>query len=186
MTAFITSRIDIRETSLPFFVSDQHPTMTHNAPPRLPEPRRSWYRWSFYAAAIYNLIWGTVVILAPAWTLAQVGISTDAIGLLFWQCIGMFVLVFAIGYYAAARQPERYALFLLIAVLGKIFGPIGFLYGAFYLGVLPKTLGFTIITNDLIWWPIWLPFVWETFVRPRTIDGNEQAAMDQVDVAAER
>ena len=133
----------------------------------LPQPRRSWYRWSLYAAAVYNTLWGIGVILLPDWSLRQVGITTDVIGLLFWQCIGMFVLVFAVGYYAAARQPERYAVFVLIALLGKIFGPIGYVYGAFWLGVLPASLGLTIITNDLIWWPIWMPFVWETIMRPR-------------------
>jgi hypothetical protein len=134
---------------------------------RLPEPRRSWYRWVFWAATVYNTIWGVVVILLPAATLGLVGIETDAIGLLFWQCIGMFVLVFALGYAAAAMDPERYAPFILIATLGKIFGPIGFLYGAFWLGVLPKSLGFTILTNDLAWWPAFFPFVWETCLKRR-------------------
>ena len=142
-----------------------HPAFQPDAPPALREPRRTWYRWSFYAAAVYNVVWGVVVILLPGWTLARVGIETDAIGRLFWQCIGMFVLVFALGYYAAGRQPERYAVFIWIALLGKIFGPIGFVYGAFWLKVLPVSLGLTIITNDLIWWVIWVPFVWETMRR---------------------
>ena len=133
---------------------------------RLPEPRRTWYRWSFHAAAIYNVVWGTLVILLPGRTLDLAGIETDGVGRLFWQCIGMFVLVFAVGYVAAARQPERYAVFILIALLGKILGPVGFVYGAFWLGELPASLGWTIVTNDLIWWPIWFPFVWETCVRP--------------------
>jgi hypothetical protein len=135
--------------------------------PRLPEPRRRIYRYSFYAAAVYNVIWGVVVILLPTQTLAQVNITTDAVGVLFWQCVGMFVLVFALGYWAAGREPERYRMFLLIAVLGKVFGPIGFVYGAFYLEALPKSLGFTIITNDLIWWPIWFPFLYDAFLRKR-------------------
>jgi small multidrug resistance pump len=134
---------------------------------RIPEPRRIWYRRSFLLAAIYNTIWGIVVILMPGLTLKLAGIQTDAIGLLFWQCIGMFVMVFAIGYYCCYRDPERYAAFILIALLGKIFGPIGFVYGAFYLDVLPASLGWTILTNDLLWWPIWMPFVWETVLCRR-------------------
>ena len=134
---------------------------------RLPEPRRTWYRWSFRAAAVYNVVWGVVVILLPGRTLDLAGIETDGVGRLFWQCIGMFVLVFAIGYAVAARQPERYAVFILIALLGKVFGPVGFVYGAFHLGELPTSLGWTIVTNDLIWWPIWFPFVWETCLRRR-------------------
>ena len=142
-----------------------HPAFTTAPEFRIPEPRRTWYRWSFHVASVYNVVWGTVVILLPAWTLALVGIETDAIGRLFWQCIGMFVGVYAIGYHALARQPERYAPLLWIALLGKICGPIGFVYGAFYLGVLPKSLGWTIVTNDLLWWPIWFPFAIETLRR---------------------
>ena len=132
---------------------------------RVPDGRRRIYRGFFLAAAFYNLIWGVVVILLPGWTLGRVGVATDAVGLLFWQCIGMFVLVFALGYAAAWRDPERYAPFILIATLGKIFGPLGFVYGAFYLGALPKTLGLTILTNDLLWWPAFFGFCWETMLR---------------------
>ena len=133
---------------------------------RLPEPRRRVYRWFFLAAAVYNVIWGVVVILLPGWTLAQVGVATDQVGLLFWQCIGMFVLVFALGYASAWCDPERYAPFILIATLGKIFGPIGFVYGAFYLEALPKSLGLTILTNDLVWWPAFFGFCYEMFLTP--------------------
>jgi small multidrug resistance pump len=134
---------------------------------QIPEPRRTWYRYSFLIAAIYNTIWGVAVILMPGLSLKLAGVSADAVALLFWQCIGMFVMVFAIGYWLCWRDPERYAGFILIALLGKIFGPIGFVYGAFYLDVLPPHLGWTIITNDLLWWPIWMPFVWETIVKRR-------------------
>ncbi len=140
--------------------------------PTLSPGRRRIYVLSFYAAAVYNLIWGLVVIFLPAATLSIAQVETDAVGLLFWQCIGMFVLVFAIGYLAAARQPERFAVFILIALLGKIFGPIGFVYGAFWLDVLPKSLGFTILTNDLVWWPVWFPFVYDTFFRKTCASGK--------------
>ncbi len=125
------------------------------------------YRASFALAAVYNVVWGLVVIFLPGVTLGLAEVDTDAVGRLFWQCIGMFVLVFAIGYWAAWRDPRRHAIFILIALLGKIFGPIGFVYGAFYLGVLPKSLGWTIITNDLIWWPVWIPFVYEMVLASR-------------------
>ncbi|MEM1011953.1 MAG: alkyl hydroperoxide reductase [Planctomycetota bacterium] len=131
------------------------------------------YRLSFAAAAIYNVIWGLVVIFLPSMTLRLANVETDQVGILFWQCIGMFVMVFAIGYAAAWRDPSRFAVFILIALLGKIFGPIGFVYGAFVLDALPASLGWTIITNDLIWWPIWGPFVWQ-FVLVPFINGQQQ------------
>jgi len=125
----------------------------------IPEPRRKIYRYTFYFAAIYNTLWGLGVILFPATLLGLVNIQTDPIGILFWQCIGMFVGVFAIGYYFCALDPERYWPFILIATLGKIFGPIGFIYGWLYLDVLPGNLGLTILTNDLLWWPVFFAYL---------------------------
>jgi small multidrug resistance pump len=137
---------------------------------RLPEPRRKIYQTVFYIAAIYNLIWGIAVILFPEPPLRMIGIDAaqvGPVGMLMWQCIGMFVMVFAIGYWYAARNPERYAVFILIGTLGKIFGPVGFLWGWLYLGVLPGKMGLTIITNDLIWWPFFIAFTYETIVLRR-------------------
>ncbi|MGF1632326.1 MAG: alkyl hydroperoxide reductase [Phycisphaerae bacterium] len=142
------------------------PLLPDPLPDRIPEPRRTWYRRVFYIAAVYNLLWGVGVILFPRLPFELGGLPMpDDIGILFWQCIGMFVLVFALGYYYAAREPERYAPFILIATLGKVFGPIGFLYGWLWLGVLPGEVGLTILTNDLVWWPVFIPFVLETFRR---------------------
>jgi small multidrug resistance pump len=43
---------------------------------------------------------------------------------------------------------------VLVGLLGKIFGPIGFV-GAVTSGRFPLAMGWTIVTNDLIWW---IPF----------------------------
>ena len=43
---------------------------------------------------------------------------------------------------------------LLVGLLGKVFGPIGFLDAALR-GEMPWRCGWLIVTNDLIWW---LPF----------------------------
>ena len=42
--------------------------------------------------------------------------------------------------------------FVLVGLLGKVLGPIGFLEAA-TTGALPWRFGWTILTNDLIWWP---------------------------------
>ena len=121
------------------------------------------------AAAIYNLLWGLAVILFPRVPFRLAGIELpqpDHLAIQFWQCIGMFVLVFAIGYAALWRDPERYAPFALIALLGKVFGPIGFAWG-WWQGIMPGQVGFTILTNDLVWWPAFGAFVWLTMLAPR-------------------
>ena len=56
---------------------------------------------------------------------------------------------------AAALNPLRHWPIVLVGLLGKLFGPIGFVDAALIKGTFPVQFGWTIITNDLIWW---IPF----------------------------
>lgn len=109
------------------------------------------YRLWFYAAALYNLIWGSVNILFPNLFFELIDMPSPTY-LALWQVVGMFVLVYAPAYWWAAKRPGYHRHLILIGLLGKILGPIGFVWSA-YQGQLPVTFGWTIITNDLIWWP---------------------------------
>lgn len=71
-----------------------------------------------------------------------------------WQCIGLIVGVYGIGYGIAAFAPMRHWPIVLVGLLGKVFGPIGFLDAALR-GDLPWRCGWLIVGNDLMWW---LPF----------------------------
>jgi small multidrug resistance pump len=71
-----------------------------------------------------------------------------------WQCIGMIVGVYGVGYWCAAAAPLRHWPIVLVGLLGKVFGPIGFVDAALR-GELPWGAGWLIVGNDLIWW---LPF----------------------------
>jgi hypothetical protein len=66
----------------------------------------------------------------------------------------MIVGVYGIGYGIAAFAPLRHWPIVLVGLLGKVFGPIGFLDAALR-GEMPWRCGWLIVTNDLIWW---LPF----------------------------
>lgn len=114
---------------------------------------RPWMRWTLIAAGIYNLAWGAFAILAPRVSFELIGMELPRY-LEFWQCIGMIVGVYGIGYLAAATDPIRHWPITLVGLLGKVFGPIGFAE-ALWSGKLPLAFGWNIITNDLIWW---LPF----------------------------
>jgi small multidrug resistance pump len=109
------------------------------------------YRPWFYAAAFYNLVWGGMMILWPNLFFDWIGMARPNYPAL-WQVTGMFVLVYAPAYGWAARHPYRYRHLILIALLGKLLGPIGFLWSV-STGQLPWAFGWTILTNDLIWWP---------------------------------
>ena len=109
------------------------------------------YRPWFYAAAAYNLIWGAVNVIAPSLFFDIID-AGEPNYLPIWQVVGMFVLVYAPAYWWAARRPARHRHLILIGLLGKILGPIGFVW-AIANDDLPQAFGWTIITNDLIWWP---------------------------------
>lgn len=121
----------------------------------IPDPYRAYRPW-FLAATIYNFVWGTAVILFPnlLFDLLEMPRPTYP-GI--WQSVGMMVQVYAIGYWLLYRDPQRYAPFIWIAILGKTFGPIGFVFTALK-GELPWAFGLTILTNDLIWWPAFWSF----------------------------
>lgn len=113
------------------------------------------YRGWFYAAAIYNLVWGSVVVLFPDTLLGIAGLPTSATPLA--QVIGMMVGVYAYGYYLLAREPSRYHGLIWIALAGKTLGPLGYVYSA-STGALPWSFGWICLFNDLIWWPVFWRF----------------------------
>jgi hypothetical protein len=111
-------------------------------------------RW-LLAAGVYNLLWGAAVVLAPDAPLRLFGVEPLAgTGRAVWQCLGMVIGVYGIGYLAASLDPLRHWPIVLVGFLGKVFGPIGFVWCASR-GEIDWKFGITIPTNDLLWW---IPF----------------------------
>ena len=111
---------------------------------------KPWMRWVLYMAGVYNIAWGGVAILFPLWVFRVTGMELPHYPE-FWQCIGMIVGVYGIGYLIAASDPIRHWPIVLVGFLGKVLGPIGFAE-ALWSERLPLAFGFNIVTNDLIWW----------------------------------
>ncbi len=111
---------------------------------------KPWMRWVLYMAGVYNIAWGGVAILFPLWVFRVTGMDLPHYPE-FWQCIGMIVGVYGIGYLIAASDPIRHWPIVLVGFLGKVLGPIGFAE-ALWSERLPLAFGFNIVTNDLIWW----------------------------------
>lgn len=123
-------------------------------------------------AGVYNLLWGGIVVLAPGWSFRVLGVDPDALDgvtLSIWQCVGMIVGVYGIGYLVAARDPIRHWPIVLVGFLGKVFGPIGFAKAVFVDEIFPLRFGWTIVTNDLIWW---IPFAMMLFCSWRVHQEN--------------
>lgn len=142
--------------------------------PRRTPPVPAWIFWVLMIAGIYNLAWGTFVILFPALPFEWLGITAPNY-LSLVQCIGMIVGVYGIGYAIAAYDPARHWPIVLVGLLGKIFGPIGFLYTAIR-GELPWAAGLTILTNDLSWW---IPFIAILLYAIRENDCNLSSDIDE-------
>jgi len=112
-----------------------------------------WMSLILKFAGVYNILWGISVIFFPDLFFNLTDLEIPRYPMI-WQCVGMIVGVYGVGYWVAARDPLRHWPITLVGFLGKVFGPIGF---AYYLiqGAFPLTFGLTIMTNDLLWW---IPF----------------------------
>ena len=117
----------------------------------MPPPR--WMRVVLATAAVYNLAWGSWVVLFPLSAFALVGIEPPRYPEI-WQCLGMVVGVYGVGYGIAARDPLRHWPIVLVGLLGKVLGPIGFVWYA-AAGRLPWAGLWVNVFNDFVWW---LPF----------------------------
>jgi small multidrug resistance pump len=101
------------------------------------------------AAAAYSVLWGGFVVFFPLALFRVLGMEPPNYPQI-WQCVGMIVGVYGVGYAATALDPVRHWPVVLSGLLGKILGPIGFL-STVVEGTLPLSFGLTLLTNDLIW-----------------------------------
>ena len=111
------------------------------------ERYRPWLR----AAAIYNLLWGAGAVLFPGALFNALDLPVPS-AMAVWQVVGMFVLVFAPAYWWASQDPYRHRHLVLIGLLGKTLGPLGYVWAAAS-GALPVAFGWIIVANDRVWWP---------------------------------
>ena len=120
-----------------------------------------WMKIALVFAGVYNLVWGASVVLFPSLLFELTGMQLPRYPQI-WQCVGMIVGVYGVGYLLAATDPIRHWPITLVGLLGKVFGPIGFLW-AFLQGELPAAFGVTLLTNDLIWWIPFAAILYQAF-----------------------
>lgn len=119
----------------------------------LPAPR--WMSIVLRTAGWYNLAWGIFIVLFPLAPFRWADLPEPNYPEI-WQGVGMTVGSLGLGYLIAARDPLRHWPIVLIGLLTKLFGPIGFIIAAAN-GRFPWIAGLTSIVNDVVWWvPFWL------------------------------
>ncbi len=136
-------------------------------------------RW-LAAAGVYNLVWGAITILLPGLAFDLTGAPQPRYPAL-WQCVGMIVGVYGVGYLIAARDPFRHWPIILVGLLGKLLGPIGFAWSVLQ-GTFPPAFGLTILVNDLLWWPAFTIILYAAF-RVHQAPRRRTAAVPPAEVA---
>lgn len=129
-------------------------------------PPRWIYCW-LWAAGVYNLAWGVVNVLWPNLLFDLTGAARPHYPEI-WQCVGMIVGVYGIGYLIAARDSRTHWPIVLVGLLGKICGPLGFAWSVAR-GVFPPAFGLTLLTNDLIWWIPFALILWDALLHQRRV-----------------
>lgn len=149
-----------------------------------------WMSICLWAAATYNLVWGTWVITRPMDLFDWTGIPHPTYPGI-WQCVGMIVGVYGIGYAIAATDPFRHWPIVLVGFLGKTFGPIGMLYNFIVLSPddpsrLPWSWAWLNVTNDLVWWLPFAAILYLTFKQWNSPNKATQPAGESAAQANER
>jgi hypothetical protein len=112
--------------------------------------RRKWHRGVFFAAGIYNIVWGIFSSLDPQWMFKFAHMPLQNYPEIF-ACLGMVLALYGVLYLYVARFPEDGFIIALVGLTGKILGPIGWI--SFVLsGHWPLSTIILCLTNDLIWW----------------------------------
>ncbi len=104
-------------------------------------------------AALYNILWGAWVVIFPLSFFRLTGMA-EPVHPMIWQGMGMVIGVYGLGYWWSATNPVKHWPIIAVGFLGKILGPLGFVIN-YLQGLVPASFGYTLLTNDLIWW---LPF----------------------------
>lgn len=114
---------------------------------------KRWMGVTLKIAAVYNILWGAWVVLLPNHFFELTGMEPLNHPMI-WQGMGMVIGVYGLGYWWASYNPITHWPIVAVGMLGKLFGPAGFIMN-YFTGAAPAEFGYTLITNDLIWW---IPF----------------------------
>lgn len=138
-------------------------------------------------AGVYNVLWGALTVLYPAWLFDLTGLAEPSYPFI-WQCVGMIVGVYGIGYWIAASDPYRHWPIVLVGFLGKVFGPLGYIQGVLLADApvigavtseVPVEFGVALITNDLVWWVPFAMILWAA-ARQAGVSSSPAEPLDDV------
>ena len=109
-----------------------------------------WHGKVLKAAAACSIVSGLFFGALPALAMSVLKVEPQAGYLELWRYLGITLCVYGVGYWFASYAPVRNSLLVMIGLLGKILGPIGFLLAARN-GSFPMLPGIVFLINGLIW-----------------------------------
>lgn len=109
-----------------------------------------WHGKMLKAAAIYSLSSGLYSAAFPELAMSVLNVEPQAGYAELWRYLGITLCIYGVGYWCASLAPVRHSLFVMIGLLGKILGPIGFLLAARN-GNLPMLPGIVFLVTGLLW-----------------------------------
>lgn len=126
---------------------------------------KKWMGVTLKLAAVYNIFWGAWVVLFPNHFFELTGMEPLNHPMI-WQGMGMVIGVYGLGYWWASYSPITHWPIVAVGLLGKLLGPLGFVMN-YLTGAAPAEFGYTLITNDLIWWMPFTLILREVHVRTK-------------------
>jgi len=130
------------------------------------------------AAGVYNLIWGAFVVVLPNALFHLLEMPPPRYAPI-WQGVGLLVGVYGVGYLIAAKNPTRHWPIILVGLLAKFLGAMGFAYAVAW-GDFPPAFAWMTLANDVVWW---LPFAAILFHALRANTSPEAATHLEFDDA---
>ena len=128
-----------------------------------------WMQLVFLGAGIYNILWGSWVVLFPnqLFFLTDIALPNH---IWLWQAIGMMIAVIGMAYLLACHNPLRYFPLIFAGWIGRVLGPIGFAIALSKQEIIWQ-FGLTLLTNDIIWLPFFSVMMyraWSIYYETRT------------------
>jgi small multidrug resistance pump len=100
-------------------------------------------------AALYNIVWGVFFVFFPNVIFNILAIPVPNY-IELWQCFGLVLGLFGIGYFIASFSPITHWLIVFVGFLCNVFGAILFLK-AYIFGSLPLNFFSLVLLIDVLW-----------------------------------
>jgi len=113
----------------------------------------------FSIAAVYNVLWGGIVSVAPNLLFDIFGIPRPNYPFIM-AGLGMCIGLYGYGYWVVSRDLRAHPQIVVIGFLGKAIGPVGWFWTVMTTDLPLRTM-WTNVFNDFIWLPFFIAyFVW--------------------------